>query len=958
LEALHEGQYVHGNLQPSNVMVVESRVKMIGLSRLKSLEADEILWQSRVITQTPEYMAPEQFEKSAISAESDMYSLGISLFELLTGKLPIECKHSMQDESLEEYRLAHKNSTPRQDESLEEYRLAHQNLAPRQASECNGLVPGWLSQAIALMLEKEPSKRISIQGLRRMIEQNRPITVQAGMEQAKIWLDEMTHGEDESMEKALAQWLERLHHRLPGMAEQEQKDLMQFLCFVENKITEIKQIHIIEAVAQHAHFDPRLCPNLICGMRMESRFNECPQCKVSWKMPCVCERQELTSYMQDHCQRCRQQLPLPLEKKQSYALETTFKKCLEQEKYLELVGYGKAFEEFMQAHSSLQSMLEQAQTKLQEQAQQRTQAIAQALEQSQCIIQKDTLAQERIQEQRKKEQAQERQQHLAKMKKWLQSQEYAVALQYYETTLPNILKNEETQALYETICDALNEYEMQQAEVLMKQRKYDDAIAVLEKIEQTYRTKAWNDAVERIAEEKIQDQRKRHVDEIQRLVQAKEYTLALEYYEKTLPTGLKNEETQALYKKICHEFNEYEMQQAEVLMKQRKYDDAIAVLEKIEETYRTKAWNETVERIAKEKIWNQRKRRLKVQALAILSIFLIIVAGVYSILAYIEAARLEIKRIEKIKKERLKVIEAAMLEAISTVKREAKRIQAIEVLILEAARLEAARLEIKRIEKIKKERLKVIEAAMLEAIATVKREAERIQAIEVLILETKKFEAARLEAARLKAKPKFEESLVAIQKPGSEIRGFTYLKSAAYSCGGITKTVQEYKHNATGMEFVLIPGGTFTMGSPGGEAGRDSDEGPQHQVTLSPYLMSKTEVTQAVWERVMGSNPSYFKGPDRPVEEVSWNDCVSFCEKTGLALPTEAQWEFAARSGTQSAYYFGNDSSSLGNYAWYDGNSSGETHPVAQKQPNAYGLYDMAGNVWECEPQAISLNAA
>jgi len=177
--------------------------------------------------------------------------------------------------------------------------------------------------------------------------------------------------------------------------------------------------------------------------------------------------------------------------------------------------------------------------------------------------------------------------------------------------------------------------------------------------------------------------------------------------------------------------------------------------------------------------------------------------------------------------------------------------------------------------------------------------------------------------------------------------GFTYLRTQTYSCGGVTNTVKEYRHDRTGMEFVLIPGGTFTMGSPGGEAGRYDNEGPQHQVTLSPYLISKTEVTQAVWERVMGSNPSSFKGPDRPVEKVSWKDCVSFCEKTGLALPTEAQWEFAARSGTQSAYYFGNNSSSLENYAWYDGNSSSQTHPVAQKQANAYGLYDMAGNVYE-----------
>jgi len=148
------------------------------------------------------------------------------------------------------------------------------------------------------------------------------------------------------------------------------------------------------------------------------------------------------------------------------------------------------------------------------------------------------------------------------------------------------------------------------------------------------------------------------------------------------------------------------------------------------------------------------------------------------------------------------------------------------------------------------------------------------------------------------------------------------------------------------MEFVLIPGGTFLMGSPTSETYRDLDE-KQHQVTLSPYLMSKTEVTQAVWERVMGSNPSQFKGPDRPVESISWEDCVSFCEKTGLSLPTEAQWEYACRAGRQTAYYFGNDSSGLGNYAWYAGNSNTQTHPVAQKQPNAYGLYDMIGNVYE-----------
>ena len=141
------------------------------------------------------------------------------------------------------------------------------------------------------------------------------------------------------------------------------------------------------------------------------------------------------------------------------------------------------------------------------------------------------------------------------------------------------------------------------------------------------------------------------------------------------------------------------------------------------------------------------------------------------------------------------------------------------------------------------------------------------------------------------------------------------------------------------------------MGSLSGEEGRYDNEDPQHQVTLSPYLISKTEVTQAVWQSVMASNPSYFKEADRPVEQVSWNDCMKFCEKTGLALPTEAQWEFACRAGTQSVYYFGNKSSSLLDYAWYGawsgGNSGKQTHQIAKKQPNAYGLYDTAGNVWE-----------
>jgi len=151
-------------------------------------------------------------------------------------------------------------------------------------------------------------------------------------------------------------------------------------------------------------------------------------------------------------------------------------------------------------------------------------------------------------------------------------------------------------------------------------------------------------------------------------------------------------------------------------------------------------------------------------------------------------------------------------------------------------------------------------------------------------------------------------------------------------------------------KFAEICPGTFMMGSPDSEAGRDSDEGPQHQVTISKaFELQTTEVTQSQWESVMGSNPSYFKGSDLPVEQVSWDDAQEFITKLNAKndgyryrLPTEAEWEYAARAGTTGAY-----AGDLDAMAWYAQNSGPTTHPVGTKAPNAWGLYDMHGNVWE-----------
>lgn len=162
-----------------------------------------------------------------------------------------------------------------------------------------------------------------------------------------------------------------------------------------------------------------------------------------------------------------------------------------------------------------------------------------------------------------------------------------------------------------------------------------------------------------------------------------------------------------------------------------------------------------------------------------------------------------------------------------------------------------------------------------------------------------------------------------------------------------------------GVKFTMVPveGGTFTMGATS-EQGSDAleEEYPAHQVTLSDYYIGQTEVTQALWKVVMGSNPSNFAGDNLPVENVSWNDCQVFIQKlnqlTGkqFRLPTEAEWEYAARGGRKSRGYKYAGGNDIGSVAWYDVNSGTGTHPVhpvAAKQANELGIYDMSGNVWE-----------
>lgn len=195
----------------------------------------------------------------------------------------------------------------------------------------------------------------------------------------------------------------------------------------------------------------------------------------------------------------------------------------------------------------------------------------------------------------------------------------------------------------------------------------------------------------------------------------------------------------------------------------------------------------------------------------------------------------------------------------------------------------------------------------------------------------------------------------------SELKTQPKISTTVSSTNGIKKTT--YTVNGVSFTMVAVEGGTFTMGAtPEQGSDAESDEKPAHQVTLSSFNIGQTEVTQALWQAVMGSNPSRFTGDlQRPVEKVSWDDCQTFITKLNqmtsqnFRLPTEAEWEYAARGGNKSQGYKYSGSNTIGDVAWYSDNSYAlgssnpdyGTHPVATKAPNELGLYDMSGNVWE-----------
>jgi len=468
-------------------------------------------------------------------------------------------------------------------------------------------------------------------------------------------------------------------------------------------------------------------------------------------------------------------------------------------------------------------------------------------------------------------------------------------------------------------------------------------------------------------EQAIRDQ---HINAMKRLVQSEELINALRYYATHFPPEFKTLEPQALRDQIWNELNKEDMAQIQELQKQGKCSKAWKLLNDIADTqtspeYRSLAASIAIDYSTSQWAQGQYKRALEIceQGQKLSEGNPELTEYIAQIQSHWEEIKPLLQKIQQSAQSMLmdQACDEPQINALLEIYKSLQDQKGKEKM----AALGITNLKLSTAMEKTPEWIEVVERKP-EIVPVLKKSLKivaMIQKIVTMIQKTPEL-AAALEkspeiAAVLEGLPERVPTLIQfpaaapilknfpnldpILGKASEI-GMSFLRVASYTCGNLSNEMLELQHAQTGLEFVLIPGGTFEMGS---NDGYPDNTAPMHQVHLSPYFMSKTLVTQAVWERIMDTNPSKFKGDDHPVETVSWNDCAKFCKKVGLSLPTEAQWEYACRAGSKTLWCFGDDEAQLEEYAWYAENSGRQTHPVAQKKPNAYGLYDMHGNLWE-----------
>lgn len=493
LSAIHKDNLVHRDIKPSNFMVKDNRLFLIDFGSVKSLETEENLRLGQTMTSTgemvgtPKYMSPEQFDKSKgkISSASDVYSLGVTLFEFFTGQLPFDANTFIA------------------------YAQAHLYDMPVFISEYNPEIPMWLAKLVSNMLKKQPSDRDTIEMIRYSISQNRKATIHETKEKvAQIIESNMQQTMSQDTHQKLLVILSTLKDRLVEASPVIKKDLVNFIANTQLQIEQI-QNEKQSPIDKLTGFDPHKCPNLLCSQILEDGCTTCPQCHVSWKMPCVCDKKRQTPYQEHQCQKCPEGKEIPLQAKRIYSLLVTLQECERQQHLSEAMAYAEKFSELIQQSSELQAIYQRIPKMIQEQAKKRQEEIVASIEaEAENLLRKQATEQEKLEKKRQQELATYREKHISEIQKLIQSEKYKKALDYYQNNLPKSLHNSETQAIYEQICDLLYAEEISQANDLLSHNQYKQVADVIAKIPDTFRTTTTQNILSKVEQRRKKNMKK------------------------------------------------------------------------------------------------------------------------------------------------------------------------------------------------------------------------------------------------------------------------------------------------------------------------------------------------------------------------------------------------------------------------------------------------------------------
>lgn len=465
IEFMHNQNIIHRDIKPANFMYCDGTIKLIDFGCIKFLDNQEI---SMTVTGesigTPAYMSPEQFNntnKNNISAACDIYSLGVMFYEIITGRLPF-IKNTFF-----EYGTAH----------------ASENVLPPSKYVS---IPDWLDSLVLSMLKKQANTRIVLNEVKIIIENNRKENIEEAINNGnQLLVDLFTSDNIESKTLEITALQMNLKGRLLSASPELKDSLKKFILKCEQAIQKIKKRDVLDIPLKNT-FNPLTCPNLECDEVLQTKVKECPKCKTSWLIDCPCEKEEKTPYSLNECQKCIDKCAITLINKQKYSLFISVDLACENKEYLKAISYFGYFLDLKDDPDVIKkkSTVDELYKKIEKE---QLDGVTNELLEEQKKLNAKKNREARKREQKIVEEInKKRYEHIIELKKIVDNEEYNNAIDYYTNTFPDNLKNTESEAIYEEVCDYLIKSKLDDVEKQIEKEDYESAQEILKKIPQIY----------------------------------------------------------------------------------------------------------------------------------------------------------------------------------------------------------------------------------------------------------------------------------------------------------------------------------------------------------------------------------------------------------------------------------------------------------------------------------------